>query len=173
MQAIRDKMGHHEAVRKAHNFKDIRRSGNFSGQTDEPLPPFRQASVSPQTPLNAGGRASGGCTNTGVQNNGAQSADTQSGAWPSSSAQSIDAQEGSWDNGARDEGISNGGWSGAGTGGYGMSKTLCLVVTANSLRNGSTSDQCHPRNPYRRGRRFDLFRYSIGDPKLSMVRFSF
>ncbi|KAH6723650.1 hypothetical protein BKA61DRAFT_664372 [Leptodontidium sp. MPI-SDFR-AT-0119] len=128
MQAIRDKMGHHEAVRKAHNFKDIRRSGDFSGQKDEPLPPFRQASVSPQTPLNAGGRASGGWTDTGVQNNGAQSADTQSGAWPSSSAQSIDAQEGSWDNGARDEGISNGGWSGAGTGGYGMDPPLINVI---------------------------------------------
>ncbi|KAG4431235.1 hypothetical protein IFR05_013276 [Cadophora sp. M221] len=128
MQAIREKMGHHEAIRKAHNFKDIRRSGDFSGQTDEPLPPFRQVSVSPQIPPGASGGASGGWANVGVQHNGAQSDGMQGGAWPNSGAQDIDAQGSYGGNGVQDEGIFNGGWSNTGTGGYGMDPPLINVI---------------------------------------------
>ncbi|KAH7377437.1 hypothetical protein BKA64DRAFT_750578 [Cadophora sp. MPI-SDFR-AT-0126] len=43
-QAIKDIMARETAKRKAHNFVDIRRSGDFSGQGQEPLPPLRNAS---------------------------------------------------------------------------------------------------------------------------------
>ncbi|KAL2075084.1 hypothetical protein VTL71DRAFT_26 [Oculimacula yallundae] len=108
--AIKDTMSHNQAIRKAHNFKDIRRSSEFLDQNEEPLPPFRQASNSP---VNSGDAVTAGRGSASMQYNGGGD-EEQGGAWST--------------HGNQDSGVSDEGWPSAAQTGYGMDPPLINVT---------------------------------------------
>ncbi|CZT52819.1 uncharacterized protein RSE6_14199 [Rhynchosporium secalis] len=113
-EAIKNTMGHQQAMRNAHNYKDIRRSGEMIAGAEEPLPPLRQASDFPQ--ISDGDMAGAGWT--GVQADGGQ----YSGA-----------QQGGWSPGGQEEDLYDGGWPSAAPTDYGIETPLVNVLPDNSI----------------------------------------
>ncbi|KAK0123757.1 hypothetical protein ONS95_008764 [Cadophora gregata] len=99
-QAIKDIMARDTAKRKAHNFVDIRRSGDSSGQ--EPLPPLRNASnSSPAFMTNDGienGRYAGNATQgSGSRLSSGSNAAYQDSGWQAAGdSEATSMQQGDW-----------------------------------------------------------------------------
>ncbi|PVH74631.1 hypothetical protein DL98DRAFT_658690 [Cadophora sp. DSE1049] len=119
-QAIKDIMARETAKRKAHNFVDIRRSGDFSGQGQEPLPPLRNASNSSPTSDNsrcignrrgsAGGQYNGtAIQGMGIQQDGGYDASYRDDGWQAGGGtRAISMQQGGWQTASQRVGTTTG-----------------------------------------------------------------